>query len=96
MSKPSLTLKVQTRTTKGTSTRELCFEQDQLVVQDVFDILAQQEWAADLFATTEAPVRLQPGFMIVLNQRMIQPWEFGSYPIRDGQELQFIQVVPGG
>lgn len=96
MSKPSLTLKVQMRTTKGTSTHELRLEQEPLMVQDVFDILAQQEWGADLFATTEAPVKLQAGFMIVLNQRMIQPWEFSSYPVRDGQELQFIQVVPGG
>ncbi len=96
MSKPSLTLKVQTRTTKGTFTHEVSLEPDRLTVQDVFDVIAQQEWAGELFSACEKPAKLQPGFMIVLDKRMIQPWEFETYPVRDGQELQFVQVVPGG
>ena len=70
-------------------------EADKTSVYDVLVALSQEDWAQDLF-TEEERVTLVPGYMMVLGSRMVQQWEVDDTSVTDGQNLKFVQVVPGG
>jgi hypothetical protein len=87
---------VTIRSTHGTRSHDLLLEQTEATLYDVMTALAQAEWSRDLFGEAEGRTILLPGYMMVLEKRMVQRWEAEDTPVASGMELRFAQVVPGG
>lgn len=91
-------IQVEIRSTKGVSRHELTFPATAVTLQEVLVTLAQQEWGQELFEPGERPDRPKrlPGYLMVLENRMVQNWEAEAVAVMDGQHLKFVKVVPGG
>jgi hypothetical protein len=63
---------------------------------DLLDVVAHQAWGMSLFEETEESTELKAGHILVLDRRLIQPWEIEEIHIADGQMLNFVPVVAGG
>lgn len=91
-----ISINVELRTTKGSTTSMIREEGEQIVVSDLIASLAKTEWACHLFKTEGDEIKLLPGYLMILDNRMVQPWEAENTPVSEGQTLRFIQMVPGG
>jgi hypothetical protein len=87
---------VEIQTTKGKSHHQIRIPRPEAHFLELLAEIAQTDWGEDLFDREESPVKLLPGYMLVLDNRMVQPWEQENRPIADGQSLKIVQVVPGG
>jgi hypothetical protein len=96
MSQPSKVIHVEIRATSGARLNDLTVNAQDSSLYDVLVLLSQKEWAQDLFTEKEDRVTPLPGYMMVLGSRMVQQWEVEDTPVIDGQNLKFVQVVPGG
>jgi len=75
---------------------DLNFNADEISLNDVLVSLSEKESSEKMFENHEGMVSLLPGFLMILDKRMIQPWEANNILIRDGQNLKFVRVVAGG
>lgn len=91
-----MTLSVELRTQKGVTHKDIQLSGDAISISQVFQKLAALDWAADLFSGDQPPVCLVPGYLVVLDNLMIQPWEYDRRTILANSQLKIIQVVPGG
>ena len=96
MSQPSKVIHVEIRATSGARLHDLTVNAQDSSLYDVLVLLSQKDWAQDLFTEKEERVTPLPGFMMVLGSRMVQQWEVDETSVIDGQNLKFVQVVPGG
>jgi hypothetical protein len=96
MSSKTMVIHTEIRATKGTRLNDLTMDAGSRTLYDVLVLMSQKEWAQDLFAEKDGRVVPVPGYMMVLGSRMVQQWEVDDTPVNDGQNLKFVQVVPGG
>ena len=87
---------VQIQSTRGKVDHALEVEGEAVCVADAFNALRQQAWAGELFDPQESSGKLVPGYLVIVDNRMVQPWEINDIHIKDGQNLKIVQVVPGG
>jgi molybdopterin converting factor small subunit len=72
------------------------FPEESLRLVDVFRSIFSEEWGNELIEDHEGTLKVRTGFMFVVNTRMIQEWDVEMINVKDGDELKFIPVVPGG
>lgn len=96
MMKKNLSVYVEIRFADGIVSHDLNFNTDSISLNDVLVSLSEVESSKIMFENREGSVFLLPGFLMVLDRRMIQPWEANNIMVRDGQNLSFLQVVAGG
>jgi hypothetical protein len=96
MSSNTLVVHTEIRSTKGARINDLTMEAGSITLYDVLVSMSQKEWAQDLFTDKDGRVAPISGYMMVLGSQMVQRWEVDTTPVRDGQNLKFVQVVPGG
>lgn len=89
-------LSIEMRTQKGVTCKEVQLSGDEIPLSQVFQKLATLDWAAELFSGDQQPVSLVPGYLVVLDNLMVQPWEYDRRMIWANSQLKIIQVVPGG
>jgi hypothetical protein len=87
---------VEIQTTKGKRHNQIRITKPEADFMDLLTEIARSDWGAEIFDPQASPVKLLPGYMLVLDNRMVQPWEQEDRPIADGQSLKIVQVVPGG
>ena len=92
----SLSVNVEVRFADGLISHELTYESESISLNKVLFSLSEIESTMKMFENKDGSVVLLPGFLMVLNKRMIQPWEAENTVVRDGQSLRFVQVVAGG
>ncbi|RPI87070.1 MAG: hypothetical protein EHM41_06255 [Chloroflexi bacterium] len=98
MSQQKLKMKVhvEVRSVEGTRRHDLVFDADSVTLYDVLVSMSQKKWGQDLFVMKEDRVSQIPGYLMVLEKRMVQQWEVDDIPVTDGNHLKFVKVVPGG
>ncbi len=96
MMNKNLAVHVEIRFADGIVSHDLNFDTDSIRLNDVLVSLSETESSKKMFENREGSVFLLPGFLMVLDKRMIQPWEADNIMVRDGQNLRFVQVVAGG
>jgi hypothetical protein len=96
MSAPEMKVHVELRLPEGARRHELSFEQDQLTLYDVLVAMSEKPWGQDLFVVIDDRVTQVPGFLMVLEKRMVQQWEADEIQVKNGHHLKFVKVVPGG
>jgi sulfur carrier protein ThiS len=89
-------LQVEIQTTKGRIHNIVQSDSAHPVLADALYNMSKLDWAYHLFDSEASPSKLLPGHIVILDNRMVQPWDFGELPIEDGQKLKIVQVVPGG
>lgn len=89
---------VEIRSTKGVRRHDLTFDSTSVTLYDVLASMSQHEWGQDLFVVNEGDDRLKqvPGYLMVLEKRMVQNWEVEDISVLDGHHLKFVKAVPGG
>lgn len=96
MSATNMKVHVELRLPEGAKRHELSFEEDHLTLYDVLVAMSEKPWGQELFVTKDDRVTQVPGFLMVLEKRMVQQWEADEIQVRNGQHLKFVKVVPGG
>jgi hypothetical protein len=96
MNKQKMTVHIEIRSSEGTRVQDLLFNSPSLKLYDVLVSVSQESWGEDLFVMKEDRVSQVPGYMMVLENRMIQQWEVDDTMVLDGHHLKFVKVVPGG
>ncbi len=96
MNRQNLVIYTEIRATTGARLNDLDVGPGEDTLYDVLVKMSEAEWAQDLFTENDGRVAPVPGYMMVLDSRMVQLWEVDSIPVKDGQHLKFVQVVPGG
>lgn len=87
---------IEVRMAKGALVKELVLTDIRVTVQDVLRRMSEEDWAKDLFLINDGNPTLINGFLTVLDNSMVQKWEFEDRQVKDQSELKFVQVVPGG
>lgn len=93
---PSKSIRVQVRTPTGPKNYILALPSDCTRLSGALAAVAETEWGNPAFEIECDHPRLKPGNVLVLNNRMIQPWEIDETPIGGGEDLKLIPVVAGG
>jgi hypothetical protein len=96
MNQPKMKIHVEIRSPKGARKHDLAFHSADVKLYDVLVSMSQKPWGHDLFTVTEERVDQIPGYLMVLDNRMVQKWEVDEVPVKDGQQLKSVKVVPGG
>ena len=96
MSQPSILVHTEIRATSGPRFNDLLVPSGRPTLYDVLESMSSQEWAQDLFTEKDGRVIPVTGYLMVLGNRMVQQWEVDDISVIDGQNLKFVQVVPGG
>ena len=96
MSTNQIVIHVEIRAAKGTRINDLVLAAETATMQDVIVAMPRKKWAKDLFKIIEGRSALIPGFMMVLDNRMVQKWELENTQVNADAHLKFVQVVPGG
>ena len=96
MSAKTTRVHLEIRLAKGARVNELVLDHERVTVQAVLLRMSKEEWAKDLFETKDGNTTLINGFLLVLDNRMVQKWELEDTFVNDEAELKFVQVVPGG
>jgi hypothetical protein len=91
-----LTVHVRIGGGKNSGQGELVLPAGAATVCAALDAMAKTDWGRDCFLPGVQPPCLRAGQLLVLNCRMVQPWEFNQRPVADGDHLELAQVVPGG
>ena len=91
-----LKVHVEIRSASGVRENTIAFDMKTLTLYDVLDLMSKAGWAKDLFEIKDGEVSLVPGYLMVLEKRMVQQWEAKNVLIQDDQHLKFVQVVAGG
>jgi len=89
-------IEVEIQTSKGKSQNQIRITKPEADFVDLLTEIARSDWGGEIFDLKASPVKLLPGYMLVLDNRMVQPWEQEDHPITDGQHRKIVQVVPGG
>jgi len=89
-------LQVEIQTTKGKICNTVESDRPNPVLADALEDMSKLDWANSLFNLEERPAKLFPGYLVILDSHIVQPWELGALSITDGQKLKIVQVVPGG
>jgi sulfur carrier protein ThiS len=87
---------VEIQTTRGKSHHQIRIAKPEADFLELLSEIAHYDWGETLIDLQASPPKLIPGYMLVLDNRMVQPWELEDHPITDGQSLKIVQVVPGG
>lgn len=91
-----LKVHVEIRSASGVREHTIEFNMNTLTLYEVLDLMSKADWANDLFVIKDGEVSLVPGYLMVLEKRMVQQWETKNVVIQDDQHLKFVQVVAGG
>jgi hypothetical protein len=90
------TIRVEAPSQGGSQTHTLELRDDCSNLFRLLGVLHNTDWGRDLIDLQGCNMRLRPNLLLVLNRRMMQPWELAETEILDGQEIQLIPIVPGG
>ena len=97
MSDQTTLVNVQLRGDKGAENYQVELPKRELTLLDVFEAVSGQEWGCKLFETGEdGKLKAVAGTLVVLNNRMIQPWDVGTTAVQHDDQLRFVPVVAGG
>lgn len=96
MSGKVIAITVEVREDTGKVRHQVNVEGESPGLVDLLEVVAHQAWGMRLFEETEESTELKAGHILVLDRRMIQPWEIEEIHISDGQVLNFVPVVAGG
>ena len=96
MSDKTIGITVEVREDTGKVRYQVNVEGESPGLVDLLEVVAHQVWGSRLFEETEESTELKAGHILVLDRRMIQPWEIEEIHISDGQVLNFVPVVAGG
>ena len=87
---------VQVRGAKGLEDHEVRVTGDNPVLADLLSVVAGQDWGSFLFDHQKNPPDIKAGVLLILNKRMIQPWNADSTPLAEGDHMRIMPVVAGG
>jgi len=90
-------LHVQIRREKGLENFQVTIPESQAKLMDIFELIHTLEWGKSLFQEDEnGSFKVRAGILVVLNNRMIQAWDFENTLIAHEDHLRFVPVVAGG
>jgi hypothetical protein len=96
MSKQQVKIHVEIRSKDGARKHILAFDGSCVKLYDVLVCMSQKQWGQDLFVVQDERVNQVPGYLMVLENRMVHQWEVDDMDVTDGNHLKFVKVVPGG
>jgi len=89
-------IRVQVRESGGKAFHEVEVSDENPRLSHLLQAVSQEAWGERFFEAGDEPARLKPGHLLVLENRMVQPWEIEDTTVSDGQTLSFVPVVAGG
>lgn len=92
----SVRIHVQIRGQEGLAEYAVLVEADSPVLTDLLKVVAGKEWGKFLFDAEAEYPGVKAGILMILNKRMVQPWDADSASIADGNTMRFVPVVAGG
>lgn len=97
MNSPQSVLHVQIRREKGLENYQVPILESQNKLIGIFNIIRTLEWGEALFQEDEnGSLKVRAGILVVLNNRMIQAWDFENTLLAHDDHLRFVPVVAGG
>lgn len=97
MNSLNVVVHVDIRNPEGARRQDLVLpDASSVMLYDILSALAETTWACNLFGKEAGRTVLLPGYLMVLDTRMVQSWEVDEIPVSSGQSLKFVQVVAGG
>ena len=97
MRESNLVLHVQIRRDQGQETFQITIPVFQATLMDAFKIIHTLDWGKSLFqGDNQDQLKVKAGILVVLNNRMIQAWDFDQTLVVDEDHLRFVPVVAGG
>jgi hypothetical protein len=92
-----LILHVQVRRDQGQETFQVTIPHPPNTLMDVFKIIFTLDWGKSLFQEADqGQLKVKAGILVVLNNRMIQAWDFDNTVVVNDDHLRFVPVVAGG
>ena len=92
----SVKIQVQFRGAEDLAEYEVLVEADMPVLTDLLKVVSGKEWGKSFIDTDAEYPGVKVGKLLLLNKRMIQPWDAASTPIVNGDCIRFVPVVAGG
>lgn len=97
MTEELATLNVQIRGDKGQENHQVVIPQPNTPLMEVFNIISTTDWGKPFFQEDDQGLlKVRAGTLVVLNNRMIQAWDFENTRIAHDDHLRLVPVVAGG
>ncbi len=93
----SIKLEVIVPKTKGSQSHSIKLDGEDLHLNDLFVQLFDTKWGNEfILILDDGSHKVKPGYLMVLDGNMVQSWQVMDTPIKDGQQVKLVRVVPGG
>jgi len=91
------TISVQIRGVKGQEDHQVVIPHSNPPLMEVFKIISASDWGKPFFEEDiQGLLKVRAGTLVVLNNRMIQAWDFEETRIAHEDQLRLVPVVAGG
>jgi hypothetical protein len=93
----SVKVEVNVPISKGNQNHSIILNGESLFLYDLFIHMHKSKWGKDFFQDMEGGLlTIKPGYLMVLEGKMVQAWQVRETPLTDGQHFKLVRVVPGG
>jgi sulfur carrier protein ThiS len=93
----SIRVEVDVPKSKGNENHSVILNGERLHLYDLFIHMNKSKWGKDYFQDMEDGLfKVKPGYLMVLEGKMVQAWQVQETPLKDGQHFKLVRVVAGG
>jgi hypothetical protein len=93
----SFKVEVNVPKSKGNQNHSIILNGESMSLYDLFINMHKSKWGKDFFQDMEDGfLKVKPGYLMVLDGKMVQDWQVRDTPLKDGQHFKLVRVVAGG